>query len=84
MPSSMSTGTSSLVETITSEATGASLLAPTVTVTVAVPEAWNDEANGALTPILGPLDLPWLVPLVDPEDDELDPVRVRKHHRVFG
>jgi len=34
-----------------------------VTVTVAVPEAWTDEANGALTPILGPLGLPWLLAL---------------------
>ena len=32
-----------------------------VTVTVAVPTAWKDEANGALTPLLGPLGLPWLL-----------------------
>jgi len=32
-----------------------------VTVTVAVPSAWRDEANSALTPLLGPLDLPWLL-----------------------
>jgi 2-C-methyl-D-erythritol 4-phosphate cytidylyltransferase/2-C-methyl-D-erythritol 2,4-cyclodiphosphate synthase len=32
-----------------------------VSVTVAVPPAWRDEANSALTPLLGPLDLPWLL-----------------------
>ena len=32
-----------------------------VTVTVTVPVAWRDEANGALTQVLGPLDLPWLL-----------------------
>jgi 2-C-methyl-D-erythritol 4-phosphate cytidylyltransferase/2-C-methyl-D-erythritol 2,4-cyclodiphosphate synthase len=32
-----------------------------VSVTVTVPAAWRDEANSALTPLLGPLDLPWLL-----------------------
>lgn len=32
-----------------------------VSVTVAVPSAWRDEANSAMTPLLGPLGLPWLL-----------------------
>ncbi len=32
-----------------------------VTVTVAVPDAWQNEAAAALTPLLEPLGLPWLL-----------------------
>jgi len=32
-----------------------------VTVTVAVPDAWRSEASAALTPLLEPLGLPWLI-----------------------
>ncbi|HPF71329.1 MAG TPA: IspD/TarI family cytidylyltransferase [Candidatus Krumholzibacteria bacterium] len=32
-----------------------------VTVTVAVPDAWYGEASAALTPLLDPLGLPWLL-----------------------